>query len=218
MVADRIVIKLGTGILTQEIGRIDTLHIRAYCEVISQLQKAGKQVVVVSSGAVGMGMGKLGISERPTELPAFQKCAAVGQSLLMETWQTGLSTHGIVAAQVLLTREDIAGERRSQSLHSLIDEMLAEGIVPIVNENDSISAEEIKFGDNDQLSAWVSQLVEAENLIHPQYYRWFDGLRKRRNAHHRSRSHARNRSTCWRLAKHHLSRRHDQQTQRRQNQ
>lgn len=162
---DRIVVKLGTGILTKGIGILDTLRIRAICQVISELKKKGREVVIVSSGAVGLGMGKLQIAERPSKLSSLQKCAAVGQSLLMETWQTGLGVHRLVAAQVLLTREDIKGKQRGTSLCELIEELLFDGIVPIVNENDSISAEEIKFGDNDVLAALLSERIRADILF-----------------------------------------------------
>ena len=162
---DRIVVKLGTGILTKVIGILDILRIRAICQVVSGLKKKGKQVVLVSSGAIGLGMGKLQITSRPKNLSSLQKCAAVGQSLLMETWQTGLGVHHIVAAQVLLTREDIQGEQRGSSLCGLMEELLSDGIVPVVNENDSISAEEIKFGDNDLLAALLSERISANILF-----------------------------------------------------
>ena len=162
---DRIVVKLGTGILTKGIGILDILRIRAICQVVSDLKKRGKEVVLVSSGAIGLGMGKLKITSRPKNLSSLQKCAAVGQSLLMETWQTGLGVHHIVAAQVLLTREDIQGNQRSASLCGLMEELLSDDIVPIVNENDSISAEEIKFGDNDLLAALLSEHISANILF-----------------------------------------------------
>ena len=162
---DRIVVKLGTGILTKDIGILDILRIRSFCQVVSDLKKRGKKVVIVSSGAVGLGMGKLEIPERPKNLSSLQKCAAVGQSLLMETWQTGLGVHHIVTAQVLLTREDIQDEQRCASLCELMEGLLSDGIVPIVNENDCISAEEIKFGDNDLLAALLSERICANILF-----------------------------------------------------
>lgn len=161
----RTVIKLGTGILTLGIGQLDTLRIREICAQVAQLKKNGQEVIIVSSGAVGMGMGRLHLQSRPTKLSTLQKCAAVGQSILIETWQTGFTGHGITVAQILLTREDFSSESRRGAVRDLMDELLADGIVPIVNENDCISAEEIKFGDNDQLSALVAELTSANTLI-----------------------------------------------------
>lgn len=163
--ARRVVVKLGTGILTRGVGELDTERIAAIAAEVAMMKAQGRQVLVVSSGAVGLGMGRLGLKSKPPKLSSLQKCAAVGQSILTETWQKAFDPHGIVVAQLLLTREDVRSRGRHLALRSLIDEMLAEGIVPIINENDSISAAEIKFGDNDMLSALISSLCEAKLLV-----------------------------------------------------
>lgn len=161
----RTVIKLGTGILTFGIGRLDTLRINSICTEVAKLKDAGQEVVLVSSGAVGLGMGRLGLSARPTRLSSLQKCAAVGQSILTETWQAGFHHHDIIVAQILVTRNDLNSVNRRKAIFNLINSLLADGIVPIINENDSVSFEEIKFGDNDGLSALVAKIIRANTLI-----------------------------------------------------
>lgn len=160
----RVVIKLGTGILTSGVGQLDLRRIEHISAEVAMLKAEGKQVIVVSSGAVGLGMGRLGLEKKPRRLAALQKCAAVGQSRLTETWQNAFDPHGITVAQLLLTREDVRSRKRHIALMELVEECLSEGIVPIVNENDSISAAEIKFGDNDVLSALVASLSKADLL------------------------------------------------------
>jgi glutamate 5-kinase len=160
----RLVVKLGTGILTEGIGKLDTTRIDALCAQLAALRARGYEVVVVSSGAVGLGMGRLGLGRRPRALAALQKCAAVGQSILTETWQRGLAPHGLTAAQILLTREDVRSRKRHLAVSELFGELLGEGIVPVVNENDSLSTDEIRFGDNDVLSALVASLTRADLL------------------------------------------------------
>lgn len=157
----RVVIKLGTGILTSGIGQLDSARIAAIAEEVARLEARGKEVILVSSGAVGLGMGRLGLKAKPKKLAALQMCAAVGQSCLTEIWQQALEPHRLTAAQLLLTREDVQSRKRHLALVDLLEEILAEGIVPIVNENDSVSADEIKFGDNDVLSALVASLSRA---------------------------------------------------------
>lgn len=161
----RVVIKLGTNILTSGIGQLNEPRIGRLCEEIRHLHARGIQVIVVSSGAVGLGMGKLKLTERPTRLSQLQMCAAIGQSILMQTWQRGMEPHGLIASQVLLTREDVSGRKRHVALRDMLEECLSNGITPIVNENDSVSADEIKFGDNDVLSALVASLCKSDLLI-----------------------------------------------------
>lgn len=161
----RLVVKLGTGTLTTGIGKLDTARLDRLAGDIAALRQRGIEVIVVSSGAVGLGMGQLGIQRRPTRLSALQKCAAVGQSILIETWRKAFAPSGLQVAQLLLTREDVRSRNRHVALKSLFDELLAEGIVPVVNENDSVSAEEIKFGDNDVLSALVAILTRSDLLV-----------------------------------------------------
>lgn len=160
----RIVIKLGTGILTTGIGEVDTGRINAICEQVAEARKRGIEVLVVSSGAVGMGMGMLGLQSRPSTLPKQQACAAIGQSRLIQCWQTGLDPYGIVAGQMLLTHEGLRIRNRYVNAKSTIDRLLTYNVIPIINENDSVSAFEIKFGNNDILGAMVASLAEADQL------------------------------------------------------
>jgi glutamate 5-kinase len=165
----RVVIKLGTGVLTTGIGRLNTARIASLCTQFAQLRAQGCEVIVVSSGAVGLGMGRLGLTKKPKEVTKKQACAAVGQSLLMETWQRGFDPHGLTVAQVLLTREDLRERSRYLSVKATFRQLVEYGTIPIVNENDTVSAAEInallKFGDNDTLGAMVAGLVEAQVLI-----------------------------------------------------
>lgn len=161
----RVVIKLGTNILRAEDGQLDTARLTALSAEIAALRARGLQVVVVSSGAVGLGMGRLGWAERPTQLPRLQLCAAVGQSILTETWQQGFRAHGITVAQVLLTGSDILQPSHNRIFGSFLDEVLAQGVVPIVNENDSVSTDGFRLGDNDSLSALMACRIRAQLLI-----------------------------------------------------
>src|SRR5262249_41104584 len=125
----------------------------------------GTRVIVVSSGAVGLGMGRLGLKKRPTEMTKKQACAAIGQSLLMQTWQRGFDRHGLAVAQVLLTHDDLRLRSRYLAIKETLAQLLDSGVVPVINENDTVSAAEIKFGDNDTLSAMVASVVQAQHLI-----------------------------------------------------
>jgi glutamate 5-kinase len=162
---NRVVIKLGTGLLSSGQGSIREERIFQICAGIQQLRKQGIEVIIVSSGAVGLGMGKLGLKVRPHELSVLRSCASVGQSELMHAWKSGLSSHGFLAAQILLTREDFNEHSRSIKVKETLDSLLEYGVVPVVNENDSVSDEELKFGDNDVLSALLCSLSQAELLI-----------------------------------------------------
>ncbi len=162
---NRVVIKLGTGLLSSDQGSIREERIFQICAGIQQLRKQGIEVIIVSSGAVGLGMGKLGLKVRPHELSVLRSCASVGQSELMHAWKSGLSSHGFLAAQILLTREDFNEHSRSIKVKETLDSLLEYGVVPVVNENDSVSDEELKFGDNDVLSALLCSLSQAELLI-----------------------------------------------------
>src|SRR3954471_16800566 len=161
----RVVIKLGTGVLTSGIGQLDTARIAAVCAEIAALRAGGTEVIVVSSGAVGLGMGALKLERRPKELSKKQACAAIGQSRLMQTWQIGFAPHNLTVAQVLLTHEDLRGRERHLGVKETLGQLIAYGTIPVINENDTVSAAEIKFGDNDTLSALVASLVEADYLI-----------------------------------------------------
>ena len=165
----RVVIKLGTGVLTTGIGQLDTGRIDAVCSQIASLRRAGTEVVVVSSGAVGLGMGRLGLERRPSEVIKKQACAAIGQGLLMQTWQRGFEPHGAAVAQVLLTHDDLRERGRHLNVRSTLEQLLEYGVIPVINENDTVSAAEIralsKFGDNDTLSALVASLLHAQYLV-----------------------------------------------------
>ncbi len=161
----RVVVKLGTGVLTSGIGQLDTARIAAVCAGLTALRRAGTEVIVVSSGAVGLGMGRLGLKKRPADLAKKQACAAVGQSLLMQTWQRGFEPHGLTVAQVLLTHDDLRERARHLGVKASLQATLDYGAIPIINENDTVSAAEIKFGDNDTLSALVASLVGAQYLV-----------------------------------------------------
>lgn len=161
----RIVVKLGTGVLTSGAGRLDTDRIAGICAQIAAQRAQGAEVIVVSSGAVGLGMGRLGLARRPKELPQKQACAAIGQSLLMQTWQRGFDLHGLTVAQVLLTHDDLRIRGRHVAVRKTLERLLDYGAVPVINENDTVSATEIEFGDNDTLSAMVASLVQAQYLV-----------------------------------------------------
>lgn len=161
----RVVIKLGTGVLTSGIGQLNTERIAAVCAQIAALRASGAEVIVVSSGAVGLGMGRLGLQKKPKEVSKKQACAAVGQSLLMQTWQRGFDRHGITVAQVLLTHDDLRVRSRYLGVKETLQQLIDYNTIPIINENDTVSAAEIKFGDNDTLSAMVASLTGAQYLV-----------------------------------------------------
>ena len=167
MDAKRVVVKIGTGVLTKGVGQLDTKKMSAICRQVAALRARGCQVALVSSGAVGLGMGRLALKERPKRISAVQKCAAVGQGILIDTWSRLFVRHGFVIAQLLLTKDDVDVQRRHRAMGELFNELLGENIVPVINENDSVSASElnIKFGDNDVLSALVASLVKADDLV-----------------------------------------------------
>ena len=135
--AKRVVIKLGTGVLTSGIGDLDRARIDTLCQQVMTLRMLGIEVVLVSSGAVGLGMGKLGFDKRPKDLASLQACASVGQSILINTWQKSFDPHGVTVAQILLTREDLRARHRHNAIFNTTERLLANGAVPIVNENDT---------------------------------------------------------------------------------
>ncbi len=161
----RIVVKLGTGILTSESGKIDTARIADICRQVNEIRNSGIQVIIVSSAAIGLGMARLGLKRRPRKLERLQACAAIGQTILIQLWQSGFEPFGTNVAQLLVTRDDLRSRSRHIAAMNTFNHILSEGVVPIVNENDSVSAEEIKFGDNDVLSAMVASLTGAGFLF-----------------------------------------------------
>lgn len=163
--ARRIVVKVGTNTLTSGGRGIDVRRVQSLCSQVSSLRRRGFECIIVSSGAIGLGMGAIQLSARPKDLPTQQACAAIGQTLLMETWRSCFQTYEIVPAQILLTREDVRDRRRHTAVRATMERLLTLGAVPIVNENDTVSADEIKFGDNDTLSALVASLTQADLLV-----------------------------------------------------
>jgi glutamate 5-kinase len=163
--AVRLVVKLGTGVLTDSHKRPDLLQLEQIVAQVATLRKAGKEVILVTSGAVGAGMGVLGLEKRPTELAQLQACAAVGQSRLMTTYAQLFGRHGLNVAQVLLTHDDLEHHERHLNARNTLVTLLGRGVVPIINENDAVSFTEIKFGDNDKLSALVASLLPADLLV-----------------------------------------------------
>ena len=163
--ASLIVLKLGTGILTDRRNRLAQGRVRQLVGQVARARKAGHEVVVVSSGAVGAGMEGLGLSSMPTRLEELQACAAVGQSRLMAAYQELFAQAGLAVGQVLLTHDDLQHHERHLNARNTIMALLDRGIVPIINENDAVSFTELTVGDNDQLSALVAALLPADLLV-----------------------------------------------------
>jgi len=161
----RIVIKVGTSSLTHENGKINIRQLEKLVRVISELANTGNQIILVSSGAVGAGVGKLGLPQKPEEIRKKQALAAIGQASLVSMYDRFFSEYGYNAAQVLLTKYVFDNEKKYENTKNAFMTMLEYGVIPIVNENDVVSTEELEFGDNDTLSAYVSVLVDADLLI-----------------------------------------------------
>jgi glutamate 5-kinase len=162
--ARRIVVKLGSALVAGENGP-DSVWLAAFATDLARLRARGQQVLVVSSGAVALGRRRLKMGRRALTLPEKQACAAAGQSALMRAWEEALEPHGIAAAQVLLTRDDTEIRRRWLNAHATLSTLLDLGVVPVVNENDTVVTEEIRYGDNDRLAARVAQMIGADVLV-----------------------------------------------------
>jgi glutamate 5-kinase len=160
----RVVIKIGSGVISNSAG-LDLDRIATFCEDVHQLRQRGYEVILVSSGAVAAGKADLGIVGKPKTIPLKQAAAAIGQSRLMRAYKDALRQHGLKAGQVLLTRDDLANRRRYLNARNTLMTLLEYGIVPIINENDTVVVDEIRFGDNDNLSAMATNLVEAQLLV-----------------------------------------------------
>jgi len=164
-----IVIKVGTSTLAHAGGRLNIRRVELLCKVLSDLKNAGHQVVLVSSGAIGMGVGKLGLAGRPEDMPGKQAAAAVGQCELMYTYDKLFSEYSHTVAPILLTADDIQDSRRSAHVHDTLQRLLSWGVLPIINENDAVATDEIgiqtTIGENDTLSAIVARLVGADLLV-----------------------------------------------------
>lgn len=163
--ARRIVVKVGTSTLTHPNGKLNYSRIEGLVRELANAVNAGKQILLVSSGAVGAGMDRLGWKEKPKTIPAKQAAAAVGQGILMHTYEKLFAEYGQVVAQVLLTREDSVNRRRYANSRNTLLTLLDIGVIPIINENDAVSIDELKIGDNDTLSANVAAIVDADLLI-----------------------------------------------------
>ena len=165
----RIVIKVGTSTLAHTGGRLNIRRVELLCKVLSDMKNAGCEIVLVSSGAIGMGVGKLGLAGRPEDMPGKQAAAAVGQCELMYTYDKLFAEYNHTVAQILLTADDIQDKRRKSHVHDALEKLLSWGVLPIVNENDAVAIDEIgihtTIGENDSLSAIVAKLVDADLLV-----------------------------------------------------
>lgn len=173
--ARRVVVKAGTRVLVSENGQPSARRIRSLVRQLAALRRSGREVVFVTSGAIGAGMQALNLPSRPTELPALQTAAAVGQHRLMHQYGRYFDEEGIPVAQVLLTHDDLQVRERHLNARNALNYMLSQGIIPIVNENDAVSVSEIRFGDNDVLASLVAILTDADALA---LLTTTDGLRR----------------------------------------
>lgn len=163
--AHTVVVKVGTNVLTNADGTLDPARLQALADQVERIRRTGRKVALVSSGAIGAGIGALGLSRRPTDLRQLQACAAVGQSSLMQAYRECLAQHGTHTAQILLTAGDFDNRRRYLNARNTIVTLFEWNCLPIINENDTVSVAEIRFGDNDHLAAMVTNLLQAPLLI-----------------------------------------------------
>ena len=161
----RAVIKIGTSTLTYANGCVNIRRIETLCKIVSDLMNAGHEMILVSSGAIGMGVGKLRLGERPRDIAGKQACAAVGQCELMYTYDKLFSEYNHTVAQLLLTAPDLECDDRHTKFNNTMDKLLELGVLPIINENDTVATEEIEFGDNDTLAARIAVSVKADLLV-----------------------------------------------------
>ncbi len=161
----RIVVKIGTSTLAHSTGHLNIRRVEALCKNLSDIKNAGHEVILVSSGAIGMGVGKLGLRERPKDIPSKQAAAAVGQCELMYTYDKLFSEYHHTVAQLLITGDDTSNETRYRNFTNTLERLLELDALPILNENDTVATDEIVIGDNDTLSAIVARSVHADLLI-----------------------------------------------------
>jgi glutamate 5-kinase len=161
----RIVVKIGTSTLAHTTGHLNIRRVEAICKILSDIKNSGHEVILVSSGAIGMGVGKLGLRERPKDIPTKQAAAAVGQCELMYVYDKLFAEYHHTVAQLLITKEDIACEKRHINFSNTLNRLLQLGALPILNENDTIATDEIVIGDNDTLAAIVAESVKADLLV-----------------------------------------------------
>jgi len=163
--AKRLVVKVGSGLVTNRGQGLDHAALARWVGQIAELRKLGREVVLVSSGAIAEGMRRLGWSRRPSALHKLQAAAAVGQMGLIEAYESGFREHDLITSQILLTHEDMTDRRRYLNARSTLRTLLDLGVIPIINENDTVATDEIRFGDNDTLAALVTNLIEADALV-----------------------------------------------------
>jgi glutamate 5-kinase len=163
--AHTVVVKVGTNVLARPDGTLDPARFQSLADQIHRLRASGRKVCLVSSGAIGAGVGRLTLGKRPTDLRQLQACAAVGQPFLMRAWEDCLAQHGISTAQLLLTASDFDSRTRYLNIRNTIVTLFEWDAVPIINENDTVSVAEIKFGDNDHLAAMVTNMLQAPLLV-----------------------------------------------------
>jgi glutamate 5-kinase len=163
--AKRLIVKVGSGLVTNQGQGLDHAALSRWAEQIAQLRHAGYEVALVSSGAIAEGMQRLGWKKRPHALHELQAAAAIGQMGLIEVYESAFRKHKLLAAQILLTHEDLADRKRYLNARSTLRTLLALGAIPIINENDTVAIDEIRFGDNDTLAAMVTNLIEADVLV-----------------------------------------------------
>ncbi|MBQ8907020.1 MAG: glutamate 5-kinase [Clostridia bacterium] len=161
----RIVLKIGTSTLTHENGSLNIRTTELLCKVLSDLKNQGYEVILVSSGAIGMGVGKLSLREKPQDIPTKQAAAAVGQCELMYTYDKMFAEYNHTIGQLLITGDDFSHEDRHRNFVNTLERLLSFGVLPVINENDTVATAEIKVGDNDTLSALVAKSVGADLLI-----------------------------------------------------
>ena len=161
----RIVVKIGTSTLAHATGHLNIRRVEEICKILSDIRNSGHELILVSSGAIGMGVGKLGLRQRPTDIPTKQAAAAVGQCELMYVYDKLFGEYHHTVAQLLITKEDIACEKRHINFSNTLNRLLELGAFPILNENDTIATDEIVIGDNDTLAAIVAESVKADLLV-----------------------------------------------------
>jgi glutamate 5-kinase len=165
LTAKRVIVKIGSALLTANGRGLDQTAIAAWASQLSTLQQQGYELILVSSGAVAEGMVRMNLSERPTHMPAIQACAAIGQMGLIELWSKALLAHQIHSAQVLLTHDDLSDRQRYLNAGDALRALVDWRVIPVINENDTVATDEIRFGDNDTLAAMVAGLVSADLMI-----------------------------------------------------
>ena len=161
----RIVVKIGTSTLAHPTGHLNIRLVEQLCKVVSDIKNAGHEVILVSSGAIGMGVGKLGLRARPSDIPTKQAAAAVGQCELMYTYDKLFSEYNHTVAQLLITGDDVANHIRHENFRNTLSRLLELDAIPIINENDTVATDEIVIGDNDTLAAIVAKSIDADKLV-----------------------------------------------------